>query len=380
MNVNLLHKSRAIWLLSMLSLLCTAPGCGDDASDETPSGDDDTAQGDDDSEAEAQLLVITEKWDYSSGHLTTVQLDDDSVQPDLLEVGADTTVRAHGGLVYLLVRDWEGTHSVSVRDPNQAFAEVQNIPTGIGSNPQDVAFASGKGYVSLNNGIGVLVFEELTGAPIKTLDLTAYADEDGLPDANALAVDGTTLYVALQRAVYGTSVSYASPGMVVAIDTRTDLVLKNIPTLGTNLWELYVEPSGDVLASSRGDYGVQDGGLERIIKTTLTTTGFLITEATLESTDFGPFVVWNGIGYCAPNNRLEAFSTADGMFLGDVEGAESISIQRDQLLSSSDGRLWFADDSGRMRNMSLDDGELDASSGIDLGEYDYIYSMDLFLP
>lgn len=391
MIIDLRNLRRALWLTPALALLLQLGCSGGDDDDTTPGDDDATQTGDDDASqpgdddasqtgdddgsssptpeytlAPSALITTT---NYSSGGLTTISLEDFQVAADQLALGGDTIVRTHDQDVYLLVRDFAtGNDYVSQVDPDHSFTEIHRIDTGTGSNPHDVAFASGKGYISLygnaTNMGGVAVFDPATGSISHTIDLSDYADADGNANADSLALDGTTLYAGLQRVNYN-DFSYDS-GMIAVIDTSSDTVTKTFPLTGTNVGTILVESSGNLLVATSGVYGMADGGIERIDTSTGESSGFLLTEADLGvgDTALGSVVVVNGKAYVIGSTGLASFDPADGSGLTTVSATSSIMPTG---LWAHGSRLWLADTDGNVWVYDTTAGTLLTNSGLDAG-------------
>ena len=71
---------------------------------------------------------------------------------------------------------------------------------GNGTNPQDIeVVAADKAYVTLYERSEVLVVDPRDGTEIDRIDLSAFADADGLPEIADIARVGQRLYVSCQR-------------------------------------------------------------------------------------------------------------------------------------------------------------------------------------
>ena len=72
--------------------------------------------------------------------------------------------------------------------------------TGNGSNPHDIAFVSEeKAYISRYGRTHLLVVNPVTGDSLGSVDLSTFADADGLPETSQLAVHGGHLFAACHR-------------------------------------------------------------------------------------------------------------------------------------------------------------------------------------
>ncbi|MFA6109922.1 MAG: hypothetical protein WDA75_14240 [Candidatus Latescibacterota bacterium] len=146
--------------------------------------------------AQPGLLVVTS--DYESGSLAYLAPGSLAPQVDLLLINSDAVARYHDGLVYVLNRPPQ--NNVLVIDPAAPRSPRRNFSTGDGSNPQDIVFTGpGKAYVSRYEMPSLLVVDPRNGSVLGEVDLSPFADADGIPEASDMALIGTRLYVACQR-------------------------------------------------------------------------------------------------------------------------------------------------------------------------------------
>lgn len=267
-------------------------------------------------------VVVTT--DFSTGGLSVIDLATRAVSPNVASVHSDATLRTYGGLVYVINRF--GQDNIQVIDPAQNYRTVRQFSTGNGSNPQDIAFASPvKAYVSRYGSTDLLVVDPSNGTVRKTISLAAFADADGLPEMAHLALVGPWLFVACQRL---TNFAAVNPSVVVVIDTRNDQVsdrepltpgLQGIALTGRDPFTdfVYDAASGELLIGCVGEFGVADGGIERISTTTLRSLGYAITEAEIGGDVLD--IAWNGplhsyaiVSDASFNNRLVGWNAAAG--------------------------------------------------------------------
>jgi len=225
--------------------------------------------------------------DFSTGSLSVIDVGTRRVATNVEPVHSDATVRVFDGLIYVV--NGFGQDNIQVIDPIKLLTRRQ-FSTGNGSNPKDIAFVSPvKAYVSRYGSTDLLIVNPNTGKPLGTISLAAFADADGLPEMDHMAVVGPWLFVACQRL---TNFAAANPSVVVVIDTRTDQVadldpvapgLQGITLTGRNPFTGFVVDPGsqELLIGCVGEFGVADGGIERIDPVTPRTLGYAITEAAI---------------------------------------------------------------------------------------------------
>jgi len=243
----------------------------------------------------SQQFAFVIATDFQTGSFGTVALDDTRAVTPVNSsrlINGDAVARTYGGLVYILNRF--GADNLQILDPAHDFATTLQCSTGAGSNPNDIAFVSStKAYVALFADAKVLIVNpsartDCSDFVLGHIDLSAYADSDGIPDMNQLAVVGDQLFVSLQRL---TNFVPTMPGALVVIDTVTDQVVKPIELAGKNPFgqtKGLTMFDGELLIGEVGVFGMNDGGIEQINPDSGISDGFVMTEAELggDVTDF----------------------------------------------------------------------------------------------
>lgn len=155
-------------------------------------------------------------------------------------IGEDPVLREIDGLLYVINR--ASGNSITVLERSGAF--VEQLPTGAGSNPQDVAVVGDKLYVPAFNTAGVVVLTR-GSTEIKTISL-ASLDADGKPNCvSAYAVD-TDVYVACE--LLDANFLPRARGKVAVIDTTTDTVRATLTLTFRNPFGAFERiPNGDLV-------------------------------------------------------------------------------------------------------------------------------------
>jgi hypothetical protein len=132
-------------------------------------------------------------------------------------VAEDPVIRRVGDELFIVNR--ASGNNVTILDA-RTFGLVEQLATGAGSNPQDVAVVDDKLYVPAFGTAGVVVVTRGSGATT-TIDLSAF-DTDGEPNCvSAYRVD-TDVYVACE--LLDANFSPRGAGKIAVIDTTTDTV------------------------------------------------------------------------------------------------------------------------------------------------------------
>lgn len=276
---------------------------------------------------QAAYVVTT---DFATGGLSVIDLANRQVTPNVASVHSDATLRVYGGLIYVINRF--GQDNIQVIDPGNHFATVKQFSTGNGSNPQDIAFLSTtKAYVTRYGSSDLWIVNPSTGIQRGSISLAGFADSDGLPEMAHLAIVGPWLFVACQRL---TNFAASNPSVVVVIDTRTDKVsdrepfvpgIQGITLTGRNPFSdfVYDAATQELLISCVGDYGVADGGIERIDAHTPRTLGYAVTESQIGGDVLD--IAWNDathsyaiVSDASFNNRLVGWNPTTGAVIDTV--------------------------------------------------------------
>ena len=248
-----------------------------------------------------------------------------TVGPD--PISTDVVLREHGGMVYAINRF--GADNIQVLDPAAGFATTVQYSTGNGSNPHDIAVvAPHRAYVTRNQEATLRVVDPATGDELGTIDLAALADGDGLPEMDQMALVGDDLFVTLQRLDQDNFFIPSGPGAVAVIDTTSEQVVASFALQGRNPASRLENDGRYLYVATTGDFGVADGGVERIDPSDATASTTVVSGADLggdlsELAIAGAtkgYVVVSAFDFAsgASSNRVVAFNPTTGVILGDV--------------------------------------------------------------
>lgn len=137
-------------------------------------------------------------------------------------------------------------------------APVAEIPLPPGTNAHDLVAAGDRWFVSAYELEGLLVLDPVSGREVGRVDLTAWADADGRPEADQLVVDGDWLYVGVQ-ALNRDAGWQAEAGAVVAVDPHAAVAVDGW-TVGPNP-KIYAHPAeAGALVVLTGTYELASDG------------------------------------------------------------------------------------------------------------------------
>jgi DNA-binding beta-propeller fold protein YncE len=242
--------------------------------------------------------AVVANTDFETGQLATVGLEAPHTvghPPD--PIHADAVVRVAGDRAYVVNR-FLGDN-IQVLDPGRGFGTVLQCSTVPGSNPHDIAVVDPhKAYVTRYDRAELWIVDpgaaSCAGFRRGTVDLGDFADGDGLPEMDQMALVGDRLFVSVQRLDRRRGFVPAGKSMLVVIDTTTDGVIGAITLAGTNAFGdasgIAHEPgTGKLLVNEAGNiFRTGDGGIQRVDPFTLAAEDFLVTEDELGGnvTDF----------------------------------------------------------------------------------------------
>ncbi len=172
---------------------------------------------------------------YTSANVSTVDLKSGNftVSPSVLsDFCGDTIVKSHKNYVLLIERPSWGTVPSPVDLYEAGSWEAPLKEYNLGKNVHDVVFLNDEVAYAIQWGESyVEKFNPLTGDDLGEIDLSSY-DTDGIPNMDKGVCVNGELFITLQR-VDSETYSY-NTGMVIAIDTNGDQVLRSIELSGKN--------------------------------------------------------------------------------------------------------------------------------------------------
>jgi hypothetical protein len=245
-----------------------------------------------------QMLAFVVATDFETGSFATISLDEprtiDPAGPQR-RINADAVPRVFQDLVFIVNRFFGD--NLQVLDPARSFSTTVQCSTGGGSNPQDIAFVDeSKAYMTALDDSELLIVDptpspDCTDFIRGTIDLSAFADADGLPEMSQMAIVGGQLFVTLQKLDRNNFFSPSGPGSVVVIDTVTDEIVRELTLAGMNPFAStkgLVVRNGSLFIGEVGAFGVNDGGIEQLDPVSGESAGFVVTEEALggDITDF----------------------------------------------------------------------------------------------
>ena len=349
--------------------------------------------------SDAQAFILTT--DYMDSSFSVIDVDNpDIVETDIASTHGDDEVRHYNGKVYVLNR-W-GYDLIEVFDAEDNFEKVSEFSTGTGTNPQDIAFISNnKAYVTCYDTTDLLIVNPTTGEHLGTIDLSEYADDDGIPEMHKMVsfkfLGKNRVYVTIQRLDRDNWFAPTDKSYIVELDGDKDTVIRAIQLTQVNPSTAPVLDGIHILVGETGSwFDGEDGGIERINIFTNEAEGFIVSEADLGGNiiDFDIYNKYSGLkglilslldhhlGIMLLKRNIYAivsdmtYNTSLMSFnLKEQTSTELFSTEGYQLadLAINDkGGLYLADrtpGSSGIRIFNAKTGEQETSTPIDVGNY-----------
>jgi len=300
--------------------------------------------------------AIVASTDFETGMLDTVAVRPPRrvAHPDA-DIHSDAVIRVSGGMVFVVNR-FLGDN-IQRLDPAQGLRTRFQCSTGNGSNPHDlVVVAPDKAYVTRYDRPELWVVDpsvsDCDHFRTGVIDLSAFADGDGLPEMDQMAVVEGRLFVTVERLDRRRGFAPTGPSRLVVIDVATDTVSGDITLHGANAFgdssSIVREPdSGKLVVASVGDiYAVGDGGLERVDPYTLHADGAFFVDENQLGGNVLDFVLLSATkGYAvlqdaSLQNRLVDFDPTGARAPRTVYSRQAY---LPDIALGPDGLLWLAD-------------------------------------
>jgi len=204
-------------------------------------------------------------------------------------VHSDAVARFHGGLIYVVNRF--GADNIQILDPANGFATVRQFSVENGADPHDIAVVSGtKAYVTRYNKTDLWIVDPSSGMHTGSIDLSTFADADGVPEMDRLAVSGDYLFVSIQRLDRNNHFTPAGASLVAVVSVAADTLVDTDPamsgiqpimlTASNPFSDFETDPTtNDLLLACAGAFGLQDGGVDVVSVKNLASEGLLLTES-----------------------------------------------------------------------------------------------------
>ncbi len=239
--------------------------------------------------APERLFVVTT--DYETGGYAVFKPGGTAVQKSVGTVFQDAVARSFGNRIYVVER-WHGDN-ILVLDRSDVSEPVLQFSVGSGTNPHDfLLLSSTKAYVTLYERAEMLIVDPSAGRITGTIDLSGFADSDGIPEMDLMVRCHGRVFVSLQRLDRNALFQPSGRSCIAVIDPEADTVIdaqpdqpgvQGIDLSFTNPVDMQYVGAADALivAGAGSFYSAGDGGLERVDPEALSSDGTVMTEQEL---------------------------------------------------------------------------------------------------
>jgi hypothetical protein len=230
---------------------------------------------------------------YTVGYYSTIEIPPPrnaivSIEP--VSTDAVAYYDVDEDLIFVVNRYLADNIQIVENDP--VFSTIGQYSVGNGSNPHDIRLKDHtKAYVSRYEWKTLLICDPSTGDSLGSIDLSPFADADGIPEMDRMEIVGDRLFVTL-NSINRTTWLPDGPGKIAVIDVNADTLVDCDPdstgvqpitlNLENPYSELRYDPCDGLLyVGCLGRWGTKDGGIEAIDPVGLVSTGVLMTEQDL---------------------------------------------------------------------------------------------------
>ena len=299
--------------------------------------------------AEDYAMVITT--DYQTGSISTIHLADRRITKNLQTIHPDAVCRYDPITKRPFIVARNSSDAVEVIDQQNGWNVMKEYSVGAGSNPQDIAVVTAeRAYIPRFNSATMAIVHPTQGQSLGTVDLSRFADPDGVPEMASAVQQQGLIYVAVQRLSNLNPTDYSS---IVVINGQTSKVEAEVKLTGKNPYAKlrYNATLDRIVVGETGAFGKLDGGVEYLDPATRSVGGFVITEESLGG-DLNDVVILSKTkGYALTSKSVDgntfptsvvSFNPTTGKKLADL--AVGKSLEHAFLELTPDGsQLWVAD-------------------------------------
>ena len=268
-----------------------------------------------------QGMMVQSPWDFITPVVVT---------------GANVVLRSADGMVYAVSQTDD---TITIIDADQ-WTVLNTISVGSGSELQDIAVVSSNtAYVTRKKSTHLLRLDLNTGVLTETVDLSIYADADGIPEMGIMATQNGKLFIQIRRQnPFNTP---QPPPMLAVMDISSEQLIDVDPQrVGEQAIELQgtfpklkikrAKANNRLYVSATGDL-FDNGGVEVINTINLQSEGFIIDETT---GDTGADI--STVVFTRPDRGFVVFTTEFGIsshlhIFSTRSGVEPLSVITNRL-------------------------------------------------
>ncbi|MCY3789780.1 MAG: T9SS type A sorting domain-containing protein [Gemmatimonadetes bacterium] len=304
------------------------------------------------SSAQSDLFVITT--DFSTGSTAFLAANAAEAEVNLLGIHSDAVGHYHDGRVYIVNR--LGQDNILVLDAMDLRTPLTQFSVGNGANPHDIEIvAPDKAYVTRYDAASLLIVNPQDGAELGEIDLSAFADADGLPEVSQIVRVGDRLYLSCQRLDRNGGWGPVDVSYLIVVDLATDTLVDVDPNAeGVQGIALSAaNPNSMAVVGERiavgvvVNFGDRSGGVEIVDTATNRSLGLAVSEEDLGGDITSMVLVDQNRGYAVVAdenfaNSVRPFELSSGTVDAPIENISggfipSLAVDGDRLIVADRG-------------------------------------------
>ncbi|MYA21547.1 MAG: T9SS type A sorting domain-containing protein [Gemmatimonadetes bacterium] len=304
------------------------------------------------SSAQSDLFVITT--DFSTGSTAFLAANAAEAEVNLLGIHSDAVGHYHDGRIYIVNR--LGQDNILVLDAMDLRTPLTQFSVGNGANPHDIEIVTpDRAYVTRYETASLLIVNPQDGAELGEIDLSAFADADGLPEVSQIVRVGDRLYLSCQRLDRNSGWGPVDVSYLIVVDLATDTLVDVDPDAeGMQGIALSVaNPNSMVVIGEQIAVGVvvgfgdRAGGVEIVDTATNRSLGLVVSEEDLGGDITSMVLVDQNRGYAVVADEnfansvrpFELSSGTVGVPLENISGGfiPSLAVDGDRLIVADRG-------------------------------------------
>jgi hypothetical protein len=321
--------------------------------------------------ADEYVLVVTS--DYSTGAYSAITLNGNIIQNDIDNIHSDAVVRFGNGEIVILNR--MGRDNIQIVS-KKTYETVLQFSTGANSNPYDAAFYNGQIYVLKYALAEIGIYDQQSGTEAGTIDISSFADSDGIPEAAGCMIIQDHLYVITQNLARDNWFAATDTGWLIKIDMSKNTVVDSLLLVVGNPRSMDYDSSTGILYVSltgtffNASFAMElDGLVQAINISDFSTAKYLVSEADLNGT-ITAGRLYGDYYYAAVNgadskDHLVKVRLSDG-WPTKIADSDAYKLM-DLAIDRENGRLYLADMKNGVRIFNLSDDSEASRSNIDVG-------------
>ncbi len=303
-----IYFSCALWALTVFAVSCGSPYTGQHVSDISGS---------------AAVVVTT---DYRTGSLAVISLDHKEVDKDFSHIHPDTICRYSPITKKMYLVERMGADAIAVLNPGHGYIMESEFSVGAGTNAQDIAVVSrDRAYVARYSSSTMTVINPDTGDLLDEIDLSPWADEDGLAEPGWGVEHDGKIFVAIQRLKDFQPTDYSA---ILVMNSMSGKTIKEVRLAAKDpMSKLRYAPAEKAFVIGEvGVMGALDGGVELLYTDDLSTSGLMITEQELGGDIIDVVILSESKGFAIVSKTRDDFSASTSVVSFDPGTGKRLSV------------------------------------------------------